>query len=36
MSAKPSAIPPKPKMAAIKAIIRKITISRTIRSDFFD
>mgnify|MGYP003655502518 CR=1 FL=1 len=30
MSAKPSAIPPKPKIAATKAMIRKITIKRII------
>lgn len=30
MSADPSAIPPKPKTAATRAMIRKITISRTI------
>lgn len=30
MSVAPSAIPPKPKIAAIIAIIKKITIKRTI------
>lgn len=34
MSADPSAIPPKPKMAATIAMIKKITISRIIILDF--
>ena len=34
MSAKPSAIPPKPKIAATKAMIKKITIKRIIILDF--
>jgi hypothetical protein len=34
MSAKPSAIPPKPKIAATKAMIKKITIKRIIIKDF--
>ena len=34
ISAKPSAMPPKPKMAATKAMIKKIMIKRTIILDF--
>ncbi len=34
MSAAPSAIPPKPKMAATKAIIKKIMIKRIMLKDF--
>ena len=34
MSAKPSAIPPKPKIAATKAMIKKITIKRIIILEF--
>jgi hypothetical protein len=34
MEAAPDAIPPKPKMAAIMATIRKITVQRNISLDF--